>query len=374
MLIAMAGLPGSGKSAVANEVARALGCAVLSVDPIEAAMWRAGIGRDQPTGLAAYVVAEDLAREQLRLGNDVVVDAVNDVEPARDQWRSLSGEFGQALVFVEVYCSDEREHQIRLASRRRGIDGFPEPTWESVVARKGGFSDWHDDRVKVDAMRPLHELVDEVLEHLARVRKSTPDGHPTLPLLAEPPPHYLGSDSIIQTDHPDVVALGQELRDRYAGDTEFAKAAFEWVRDKIAHAYDAQDHRVTLTASQVLSEGVGLCYAKSNLLAAILRSQGIPAGLCYQRLGDPEEGHVLHGLVAVHLDGAWHRQDPRGNKAGVDAQFSLGTEQLAYVIDESKGQRDYPRLYDSAADEVVNALRKATDVLACPLPSDLSAS
>lgn len=90
MLIAMAGLPGSGKSAVAGEVARALGCAVLSVDPIEAAMWRAGIGHDQPTGLAAYVVAEELAREQLLIGNDVVVDAVNDVEPARQQWRSLA--------------------------------------------------------------------------------------------------------------------------------------------------------------------------------------------------------------------------------------------------------------------------------------------
>lgn len=374
MLIAMAGLPGSGKSAVANEVARTLGCTVLSVDPIEGAMWRAGIGRDQPTGLAAYVVAEDLAREQLRLGNDVVVDAVNDVEPARDQWRSLSAEFGQTLVIVEAFCSDEREHQNRLASRRRGIDGFPEPTWESVVARKGGFSDWHDDRVRVDSMRPLGELVDEVLEHLARVRTTTTDGQPTLPLIAEPPNHYLGSDSIIQTDDPGVVALGKELRDRHADDTEFAKASFEWVRDKIAHAYDAQDHRVTLTASEVLAEGVGLCYAKSNLLAAILRSQGIPAGLCYQRLGDPEEGHVLHGLVAVHLDGVWHRQDPRGNKVGIDAQFSLWTEQLAYDIDESNGQRDYPRLYVSTADEVVNALQEASDVLTCQLPADLHAN
>lgn len=193
-------------------------------------------------------------------------------------------------------------------------------------------------------------------------------------IAAEPPNHYLGADQIIQSDHPDVVALGQELRDRHAGDAEFAEAAFDWVRDNIAHAYDAQDHRVTLTASQVLAEGVGLCYAKSSLLAAILRSQGIPTGLCYQRLGNLEDGHVLHGLVAVHLDGAWHRQDPRGNKAGIDAQFSLGTEQVAYVIDENKGEQDYPRVYVSAADEVVNALQGADDILICPLPSDLSSS
>jgi predicted kinase len=129
VLIAMAGLPGAGKSAVAGEVAGTLGCALLSVDPIEAAMWRAGIGREQPTGLAAYVVAEQLAREQLLIGNDVIVDAVNDVEPARQQWRSLAGDLGQPLVFVEVFCSDEDEHRLRLTSRQRRIDCFPEPTW-----------------------------------------------------------------------------------------------------------------------------------------------------------------------------------------------------------------------------------------------------
>jgi hypothetical protein len=48
----------------------------------------------------------------------------------------------------------------------------------------------------------------------------------------------------------------------------------------------------------------------------------VPAGLCYQRLGDGD-GHVLHGLVAVHLDGRWHRIDARGNNAHVDARFTL---------------------------------------------------
>ena len=171
VLIAMAGLPGSGKSVVAAEIARALGCAVLSVDPIEAAMWRAGVGRDQPTGLAAYVVAEDLAREQLLIDNDVIIDAVNDVEPARGQWRALAAEFGQPVIFVEVFCSDEQEHRLRLTSRRRGIQGFPEPTWESVMERRSGFSDWNDDRVRVDSMRPLDENVAAVLQHLTRVRR-----------------------------------------------------------------------------------------------------------------------------------------------------------------------------------------------------------
>jgi predicted kinase len=171
VLIAMAGLPGSGKSAVAGEIARVLGCALLSVDPIEAAMWRAGIGRDQPTGLAAYVVAEDLAREQLLIGNDVIVDAVNDVEAARGQWRSLAARLERPLAFIEVFCGDEQEHRSRLEKRQRGIEGFPEPTWESVVERRSGFSGWNDDRVRVDSMRPLADNVTIVLEYLGRARR-----------------------------------------------------------------------------------------------------------------------------------------------------------------------------------------------------------
>jgi predicted kinase len=171
VLIAMAGLPGSGKSAVAEEVARALGCALLSVDPIEAAMWRAGIDRDQPTGLAAYVIAEDLAREQLLLGGDVIVDAVNDVEPARAQWRSMAARLDQALAFIEVFCSDQQEHRHRLESRQRAIDGFPEPTWESVVERMNGFTGWGDDRLRVDSVRPLVESAASVLEYVGRIRR-----------------------------------------------------------------------------------------------------------------------------------------------------------------------------------------------------------
>ncbi|MCI1020570.1 AAA family ATPase [Microbacterium sp. C5A9] len=171
MLIAMAGLPGAGKSAVAGEVARALGCALLSVDPIEAAMWRAGVARDQPTGLAAYVVAEDLAREQLLIGNDVVIDAVNDVEAARGQWILLAGELGQPLVFIEVFCSDVDEHRRRLAGRRRGIVGFPEPPWEAVLDRRAGFDSWTDARLRVDSMRPPEENTAAALAYIEGARR-----------------------------------------------------------------------------------------------------------------------------------------------------------------------------------------------------------
>ena len=177
-----------------------------------------------------------------------------------------------------------------------------------------------------------------------------------------PPASCLAGNEFIDVDDRSVRALALTLRRSAGSDTSFAKAAFEWVRDEVAHSYDVGDPRVTLAASEVLAQRVGLCYAKSHLLAALLRAEGIPAGLCYQRLAH-RDGHVLHGLVAIHLDGAWHRQDPRGNKDGVDAQFSLDSERLAWRVVPSLGEVDYPGIFASPAPCVVETLRGTDDVL-----------
>lgn len=183
-----------------------------------------------------------------------------------------------------------------------------------------------------------------------------------LTLIASDPTDYLGSDAVVESEDREVVRLSRTLRDEFPSDLEFASAAFEWVRDEIAHSVDAQDPRVTLTASEVLRERVGFCYAKSHLLTAVLRAEGIPAGLCYQRLRDGT-GFSLHGLVAVHLKGGWHRLDPRGNKPGIDARFSLNGEQLAFTINEDAGEVDYPIIHVSPSPNVVHALSRAANAL-----------
>lgn len=181
-------------------------------------------------------------------------------------------------------------------------------------------------------------------------------------LVAMDPAHYLASDDVIESKAPAVVRLASELRSTYGDDVAFAQAAYEWVRDNIAHSVDAQDSRVTLSATEVLEEGVGLCFAKTHLLAAILRAEGIPTGFCYQRFADGSS-HLVHGLIAVHLNGEWHRQDPRGNKPGIDAQFSLTTEQLAWRVDPNRGEIDYLQVHARPAGKVLDCLRDAEDAL-----------
>ncbi|MFN4002579.1 AAA family ATPase [Microcella sp.] len=164
MLVAMAGLPGSGKSTVAEELARAVGMPVVSVDPVESAILRAGIDADQPTGLAAYLVAETIADAVVRSGQGVIIDAVNAVAPARDQWVLLGERLGVEVRFVETLCSDANVHRQRLEQRRRDLVHIAEPTWHAVEQSLDEYAPWSGlaetrPRLTLDTVQPLAALV-----------------------------------------------------------------------------------------------------------------------------------------------------------------------------------------------------------------------
>ncbi|MFF7893151.1 transglutaminase domain-containing protein [Streptomyces sp. NPDC007907] len=166
---------------------------------------------------------------------------------------------------------------------------------------------------------------------------------------------YVGADEAIDHHHPLVRETAARLAQGVTDSYEYARAAFEFVRDTIPHSQDSGDLRVTWRASDVLGQRTGICYAKAHALAALLRAEGIPTALCYQKFDE------VHGLVAVRFNGAWHRQDPRGNKPGVDAQFSLDGERLAFVPDPESNEMDYPVLYAAPHPAVLGALTAARD-------------
>jgi len=146
---------------------------------------------------------------------------------------------------------------------------------------------------------------------------------------------YLTSSELIDWQEPRVLSKARAIACGLSGVEEIAKACFEYVRDEIKHSKDHRLNPVTSKASEVLQYRTGYCYAKSHLLAALLRANGIPAGLCYQRLTIAEDAppFCLHGLNAVYLPTTgWYRIDARGNKEGVDAQFTPPIEKLAYPI------------------------------------------
>jgi len=171
---------------------------------------------------------------------------------------------------------------------------------------------------------------------------------------------FLESTNVIDWNCHSIKKLAQNLAQGYSSDTKIAKRTFEWVRDNIKHSYDFKLNPVTCKASEVLFYKTGYCFAKSHLLAALLRANGIPAALCYQRLSIDGHGspYSLHGLNAVYLeDFGWYRIDARGNKPGIDAQFCPPRERLAFATN-LRLEENLPGIRDEPLRVVVETLSR----------------
>ncbi len=182
---------------------------------------------------------------------------------------------------------------------------------------------------------------------------------------------YLISTDVIDWKTPEIIVKANEIVSSCISDTEKAKALFEWVRDKIPHSKDINLDSVTCAASEVLFKGTGICYAKSHLLAALLRSQQIPAGFCYQvlRHDPPFQGMVLHALNGIFLPSIkkWLRVDPRGNTGICNAQFDIAEEKLAFPMDHDAGEFIYETIFVNPS-PIVLAILQAYDNLSEMLP------
>ena len=174
---------------------------------------------------------------------------------------------------------------------------------------------------------------------------------------------YLKADDVIDYRNKSIMQLADALFQKANNELEFIKMAYEFVRDNISHSADIKEDIITCAASEVLEAGHGICFAKSHLLAALLRCKSIPTGFCYQKLIlDDETAPILiyHGLNGVYIKelGKWIRLDARGNREDVDAQFSIDNEQLAFPVRPEMGEIDNFIVYPEPDVKVLEKLRK----------------
>jgi len=154
-LVIVGGLPGAGKSTIADHAARLIHGTLIAKDVVEAALSRSGIGRDANSGWAAYEILSSLADAQLRVGGSVVLDSVAGHERIRDTWRELGRRHGASVREVECVCSDEPTHRLRIEGRERGIPGWYELSWADVVAVRTQYEPWLREHLVLDSIRPL---------------------------------------------------------------------------------------------------------------------------------------------------------------------------------------------------------------------------
>ncbi len=162
VLAVFAGLPGVGKSTLAAQVAAVLPATVLAVDTVDFTLQRYDVTERRP-GYAAYGVVAALAETQLRIGHNVIIDAVNPVKAAREMWVRLAESLDVPLRVVEVVVGDDAEHRRRVEARfaARDHDGIPD--WVRVLERQAEYEPYLGPRLVVDtylAKDPVPPVVD----------------------------------------------------------------------------------------------------------------------------------------------------------------------------------------------------------------------
>ncbi|MFF2463632.1 AAA family ATPase [Streptomyces mirabilis] len=147
MLIVIGGLPGTGKTTLAQLLAARLGAVHVRVDTIEQAIVRSGLAR-HPVRPAGYVVGYALAQEHLRQGLTVIAESVNPLAVTRDAWRDAAVRAGVPATEVELVCSDPAEHRHRVTSRSVDIPDLPLPCWQQVVEQV--YEPWDREHIVLD--------------------------------------------------------------------------------------------------------------------------------------------------------------------------------------------------------------------------------
>ena len=165
MLIAFGGLPGTGKTTIAQALARKLAAVYLRIDTLEQALIK-GAANGEDIGPAGYLAAYAVAKDNLRLGSTVVADSVNGLHVTRSAWRTVAHEAGVRILEVELICSDTTAHRRRIEERRADIPGHELPTWQSVMERR--YDAWESERLVVDtAMLSVEQVVGAITHRLS---------------------------------------------------------------------------------------------------------------------------------------------------------------------------------------------------------------
>ncbi len=159
-LIVFSGLPGTGKSSLAEAVGSHLSIPVFSKDWLEATLLRSELVPSNPTkplGSAGYQLLTTLAERQLMLGQSVILDSVASTQSIRNTWRNLSKRYQAQWRVLECICSDESLHRSQLSKRQRKIPGWHELEWSDVQRVRKYFAPWEEEHLLLDMINPFEE-------------------------------------------------------------------------------------------------------------------------------------------------------------------------------------------------------------------------
>jgi len=159
-LIIFSGLPGAGKSTLANRLAREMHWPLLCIDDVVVETPENAGNEFWDKQITALL---NLVETQLELGLDVLADSVF-INMDRYHAQELAHKYSARFLPIYVYVSDEKIWEERVTTRFDGANNPDVATWERIQHQRQHFREWEPDTALfIDSLNSADENFDRVL-------------------------------------------------------------------------------------------------------------------------------------------------------------------------------------------------------------------
>lgn len=124
VLYLFSGLPGVGKSTLAQKLAQHTRAYYLRIDTLEQGLRDVCHINVEGEG---YRLGYRLIADNLKLGLSCIADCCNPIALTRREWQAVATEIGVPFINIEVCCSDVKAHRHRVQTRSVAVSNLRLP-------------------------------------------------------------------------------------------------------------------------------------------------------------------------------------------------------------------------------------------------------
>lgn len=168
-LVIFSGLPGTGKSTLANRLARELQWTLLSIDDVIGEVpENAGI----PFWDSKVKILLGLTEVQLELGLSLIVESVF-MNMDRNHVQELAHKYNARFLPIYIYVSDDRVWEQRVTERYNEMNNKDAATWERIQHQRERFREWEPDTALfIDSLDSVDQNYETILNFVTQETSS----------------------------------------------------------------------------------------------------------------------------------------------------------------------------------------------------------
>lgn len=165
-VIVFAGLPGTGKSTLAEVIGTHFKIPVFALDWLFGSLRPFSILTQENATEIGMALLTTLVQRQCKLNQSAIIDSPNHTKTLRDHWKTLATAHTAALYQIETICSDAQLHRQHIEKRQQNIPGWHEVTWQHVERMQALYELWNDKHLVIDSARPLQENIQYTITYI----------------------------------------------------------------------------------------------------------------------------------------------------------------------------------------------------------------